>query len=156
LVELVPSIRKTAELVQEVAAASKEQSSGVSQMNKAMSQVDQVTQRNASGAEELSSTAEEMASQAESFQQLMSFFKVEGVGDGLRSRKSSVRGMPAVHAPAAGGTTHAAPVSAGSHAGFLKKTPAAVAAHPSEETPEGAVNGGHETSGSTDKDFKRF
>ncbi|WP_257313192.1 methyl-accepting chemotaxis protein [Geothrix fuzhouensis] len=78
LKQLVPAIRKTAELVQEVAATSREQASGVKQMNKAMSQVDQVTQRNASAAEELSSTAEELASQAEALQQLVAFFKVAG------------------------------------------------------------------------------
>jgi methyl-accepting chemotaxis protein len=76
--ELVPSIKKTAELVQEVAAASREQSSGVTQINKAMAQVDQVTQRNASSAEELSSTAEELASQSEALLQLMSYFRVSG------------------------------------------------------------------------------
>jgi methyl-accepting chemotaxis protein len=76
IVELVPVIRKTADLVQEVAAASAEQSSGVSQVSRAMGTVDQVTQRNASAAEELSSTAEEMASQAESLQQLMAFFSL--------------------------------------------------------------------------------
>ncbi len=74
IVELVPIIQKTADLVQEVTAASAEQSSGVSQVSKAMGTVDQVTQRNASAAEELSSTAEEMSSQAESLQQLMAFF----------------------------------------------------------------------------------
>jgi methyl-accepting chemotaxis protein len=72
--ELVPDIRKTAELVREVAASSREQALGVAQINKAMSQVDEVTQRNASAAEELSSTAEEMAAQAESLQQIVSFF----------------------------------------------------------------------------------
>lgn len=76
LKELVPSIRKTTELVQEVAAASGEQSAGVSQINRAMAQVDQITQRNASAAEELSATAEEMASQAQSLQQLVAFFRV--------------------------------------------------------------------------------
>jgi methyl-accepting chemotaxis protein len=78
LEELVPSIKKTAELVQEVAAASREQSSGVGQINKAMGQVDQVTQRNASSAEELSSTAEELASQSEALLHLMNYFKVSG------------------------------------------------------------------------------
>jgi methyl-accepting chemotaxis protein len=78
LEDLVPSIRKTADLVQEVVAASTEQAAGVGQMNKAMLHVDQVTQRNASASEELASTAEEMASQAESLQQLMSFFRVAG------------------------------------------------------------------------------
>jgi methyl-accepting chemotaxis protein len=75
LIDLVPAIRKTAELVQEVAAASGEQSSGVNQVNKAMGMMDQITQRNASAAEELASTAEEMSSQAESLSQLMSFFR---------------------------------------------------------------------------------
>ncbi|HSM93196.1 MAG TPA: methyl-accepting chemotaxis protein [Anaeromyxobacteraceae bacterium] len=77
---LVPAIRRTATLVQQVAAASQEQSAGVGQVSKAMAMVDQVTQRNASAAEELSSTAEEMASQAESLLHLVSFFQV---GDGL-------------------------------------------------------------------------
>jgi len=76
LVELVPAIKKTAELVQEVAAASREQSAGVSQISKAMSQVDQVTQRNAAAAEQLSSTAEGMANEAEALQQLMAFYRV--------------------------------------------------------------------------------
>ncbi len=78
IVELVPAIRKTADLVQEVAAASQEQSVGVGQVSKAMGVVDQVTQRNASASEELASTAEEMASQSESLQQLMAFFQVQG------------------------------------------------------------------------------
>jgi methyl-accepting chemotaxis protein len=77
ILELVPSIRKTADLVQEVAAASAEQSAGVGQVSKAMATVDQVTQRNASAAEALSSTAVEMAAQAESLQRLIAFFVLE-------------------------------------------------------------------------------
>jgi methyl-accepting chemotaxis protein len=77
LKELVPSIRRTAELVQEVTATSREQRSGVRQVNLAMGQVDQVTQRNASAAEELASTAETLTVQAESMQQAVSFFRLE-------------------------------------------------------------------------------
>jgi methyl-accepting chemotaxis protein len=87
LTELVPAIRKTADLVQEVAAASAEQSAGVAQVSKAMGAVDQVTQRNASASEELSSTAEEMASQAEALQQLISFFSTR---DGAERRPRAV------------------------------------------------------------------
>ncbi len=76
LIELVPEIRKTADLVHEVAAASAEQSEGVAQISRAMSSVDQVAQRNASAAEELSSTAEELAAQAAALQQLVAFFQV--------------------------------------------------------------------------------
>jgi len=93
LVDLVPAIKKTAELVQEVAAASREQSSGVTQMNKAMGQVDQATQRNAAAAEELSSTAEELAQQAANLQQLMAFFQ-SGEADQRAATASSALPRP--------------------------------------------------------------
>ncbi|MGZ8433041.1 MAG: methyl-accepting chemotaxis protein [Candidatus Binatia bacterium] len=75
LKELVASIRKTAELVQEVATASREQASGVAQVNRAMMQVDKVTQRNAAQAEELANTADQTAAHAENVQLLMSVFR---------------------------------------------------------------------------------
>jgi methyl-accepting chemotaxis protein len=89
LAELVPSISKTAEMVQEVAAASHEQASGVAQINKAMGQVDELTQRNASASEELSSTAEELSAQAEALQELIAFFQLPGAVDrpGQRPRQ---------------------------------------------------------------------
>ena len=87
LAELVPSIQKTADLVQEVAATSREQAAGVSQINGAISQVGLVTQRNAAGAEQLSSTAEELASQAEALQDMISFFRVTSLGDHRTGRK---------------------------------------------------------------------
>ena len=74
--DMVPNIRKTSDLVQEITAASEEQSSGVSQINSAVSQLSQTTQQNASSSEELAATAEEMSSQAEQLQQTMSFFKL--------------------------------------------------------------------------------
>ncbi|MBI5005499.1 MAG: MCP four helix bundle domain-containing protein [Nitrosomonadales bacterium] len=77
--QIVPAIGKTSDLVQEIAAASNEQSSGVGQINTAMSQLNQITQQNASSSEELAATAEEMSSQAENLQQLVGFFKVDGV-----------------------------------------------------------------------------
>jgi methyl-accepting chemotaxis protein-2 (aspartate sensor receptor) len=93
LVDLVPAIRKAADLVQEVSATSQEQSAGIAQVSKAMTVVDQVTQRNASAAEELSSTAEEMASQAEALAQLMAFFRVRDHGSAPKKIRSP-------HAPA--------------------------------------------------------
>jgi methyl-accepting chemotaxis protein len=98
IAELVPAIRKTADLVQEVAAASQEQSAGVSQVSKAMAQVDQVTQRNASAAEELSSTAEEMSSQAEALLQIVGFFQVREAMQAQRARALHVPTLPAPHA----------------------------------------------------------
>ncbi|WP_338484349.1 methyl-accepting chemotaxis protein [Pseudomonas trivialis] len=75
--EMVPSINKTSDLVQEISAASEEQAAGVAQINTAMTQLNQVTQQNASSSEELAATAEEMSSQAEQLQQVMSFFVLD-------------------------------------------------------------------------------
>nr|WP_052250940.1 methyl-accepting chemotaxis protein [Xanthomonas sacchari] len=76
--EMVPSIKRTSDLVQEITAASEEQTSGVGQINAAVGQLNQTTQQAASNSEELAATAEEMSAQAEQLQQLMSFFKVQG------------------------------------------------------------------------------
>ena len=76
LSELVPSIRRTAGLVQEVSAASAEQASGVAQINRALTGVDEVTQRNASAAEALATTARDMAAQAARLMQAVGFFRV--------------------------------------------------------------------------------
>jgi methyl-accepting chemotaxis protein len=75
LTRLVPDIRKTAELVREIASASAEQNSGAAQINKAIQQLDQVIQQNSSASEEMASTAEELSSQAEVLQSSVAFFK---------------------------------------------------------------------------------
>jgi methyl-accepting chemotaxis protein len=77
LAKLVPDIQKTAELVQEISAASKEQTSGADQINGAIQQLNQVIQTNAGAAEEMASTSEELATQAQQLQTTISFFKVD-------------------------------------------------------------------------------
>lgn len=84
LAKLVPDIQKTAELVQEITAASNEQNSGADQINKAIQQLDQVIQQNASASEQMASTSEELASQAEQLQSTIAFFKVDGKGSPAR------------------------------------------------------------------------
>ncbi|HEU4386039.1 MAG TPA: methyl-accepting chemotaxis protein [Anaeromyxobacteraceae bacterium] len=117
LAELVPSIRKTSELVQEVAAASREQSAGVAQINKAMVSVDQVTQRNSSAAEELSSTAEEMASQAESLRQLTGYFRLRGQAEpARRSDRPEPPRAPAAPAPGPSAPVVVRPTAGNGHA----------------------------------------
>lgn len=71
---IVPDIRKTAELVQEISSSSREQTSGVEQINQALLQLDQVVQQNASSSEELASMAEELAGRADSLRGIISFF----------------------------------------------------------------------------------
>ncbi|MBJ6727593.1 methyl-accepting chemotaxis protein [Geomesophilobacter sediminis] len=82
---MVPKINKTADLVQEISAACREQDSGADQINRAIQQLDQVIQQNAAVAEEMASTAEELSSQAEQLQDAISFFSV---GDQARSGKA--------------------------------------------------------------------
>jgi methyl-accepting chemotaxis protein-1 (serine sensor receptor) len=75
--QMVPNIKKTSDLVQEITAASEEQSSGLGQINVAVGQLSQTTQQNASSSEELAATSEQMSDQAEQLQQMMSFFKLD-------------------------------------------------------------------------------
>lgn len=76
--QIVPNIKKTSDLVQEISAASNEQATGVAQINTAITQLSETTQQNASSSEELAATAEEMSGQAEELQSTMSFFKLPG------------------------------------------------------------------------------
>lgn len=85
LTEIVPSIKKTSDLVQEISAASQEQSAGVGQINSAVGQLSQTTQENAAASEELAATAEEMSSQAEQLQRTMEFFRLGAVAHGTRA-----------------------------------------------------------------------
>jgi len=73
--KLVPDIQRTAELVQEISAASKEQDTGAEQINKALQQLEQVIQQNASAAEEMASTTEELTGQSEQLVSALSFFQ---------------------------------------------------------------------------------
>lgn len=74
LSKMLPDIQKTAELVQEISASSREQDSGAEQINKAIQQLDQVIQQNAGAAEEMASTTEELSSQAEQLKATIAFF----------------------------------------------------------------------------------
>jgi methyl-accepting chemotaxis protein len=98
--KLVPDIQRTAELVQEITAASREQDTGASQINKALQQLEQVIQQNASASEEMASTTEELTGQADQLVSALSFFHT-GDEDGAPARKSAVAPKPAAHAQAA-------------------------------------------------------
>ena len=84
--KLVPDIQRTAELVQEITAASKEQDTGAEQINKALQQLEQVIQQNASASEEMASTTEELTGQSDQLVSALSFFHT-GDEDGARARK---------------------------------------------------------------------
>jgi methyl-accepting chemotaxis protein len=74
---LVPEIEKSAKLVQEISAASMEQSTGADQINSAIQQLNQVTQQNAAASEELATSSEELSSQAEQLKEVIAFFNLK-------------------------------------------------------------------------------
>jgi len=90
--QIVPDIQKTAQLVQEITAASNEQNTGADQINSAIQQLNQVVQQNASASEEMSSTSEELSSQAQQLQETISFFRINDRRDkGSASVKTAGR-----------------------------------------------------------------
>ena len=97
LEKLVPDIQRTAELVQEITAASKEQDTGAEQINKALQQLEQVIQQNASAAEEMASTTEELTGQSEQLVSALGFFQTGDEGEALR--RSGKPPRPAHAAP---------------------------------------------------------
>jgi methyl-accepting chemotaxis protein len=96
--QLVPHIQKTAELVQEIAAASAEQNAGADQINSALQQLDQVIQQNASVAEEITATAEQLATQGGMLRETAGFFTLSG-----RTRGGTGRGGAPASPPGPGG-----------------------------------------------------
>ncbi len=77
LARLVPDIRKTAELVEEISAACREQDIGAEQINQAIQQLDKVTQQNSSASEEMAATSEELSAVAAQLQDTISYFRAE-------------------------------------------------------------------------------
>jgi methyl-accepting chemotaxis protein len=144
LAKLVPDIRKTAELVQEIASASAEQNTGAAQVNKAIQQLDQVIQQNSAASEEMATTAEELASQAEQLQAAIAFFKVGSSSSSVQStRRARKAAAPVAHVP-------------------VRSAPVAKAKSSANAQRNGKSNGATivldegEAGHSDDKDFQRF
>jgi two-component system chemotaxis sensor kinase CheA len=97
--KLVPDIQRTAELVQEIAAASKEQDTGAEQINKALVELEKVIQQNASASEEMASTTEELSSQSDQLVSALAFFRTGEEGHTATVRTAITK--PARHVEAA-------------------------------------------------------
>jgi methyl-accepting chemotaxis protein len=106
--KLVPDIQRTAELVQEISAASKEQDTGAEQINKALQQLEQVIQQNASASEEMASTTEELTGQSDQLVSALGFFHTGDEG-GRGGRSANSQGREAAQA---------APVKAAKSGGY--------------------------------------
>ncbi|MFC1670535.1 methyl-accepting chemotaxis protein [Spirochaetota bacterium] len=132
---IVPQIQKTAELVQEINAASSEQANGIEQVSTSIEQLDKGIQQNTAATEQMASTSEELSSQAVSLQRVASFFKVNGSGIGSEH----------ITTPGAGAKTH--------FTGFEKKeSQSAAVVH----TAEGDKKGVDIDMAQDDEHFERF
>ncbi|MGA3023500.1 MAG: methyl-accepting chemotaxis protein [Bryobacteraceae bacterium] len=138
LEKLVPDIQKTAELVQEITAASKEQDTGAEQINKALQQLEKVIQQNASAAEEMASTTEELTGQADQLLTSLGFFRTGDTGQ----------------APAA----HSAAAKPASSQGKVREAASHGAPPAASRTARksGVALKMREAGDSTDKDFERY
>jgi ABC-type transporter Mla subunit MlaD len=97
LQEIVAAVKRVTDIVTEIAAASREQSSAIAQVNSAVTQMDRVTQNNAAQTEELSGTAQSLLSHAEQLQELVGRFKLEQGGGvtAVAARSQAVAKTPA-------------------------------------------------------------
>ncbi len=86
--QMVPDIKRTAELVQEIAASSREQDAGSDQINVAIQQLDSVIQQNAAAAEEMAATSEELSSQSDQLQGMIGFFSLGATESELSTPRS--------------------------------------------------------------------
>lgn len=77
MTDTTANVEKTTSLVQEIMAASMEQSTGTDQVNNAIQQLNSLTQQNAAASEELSGHAMELAEQAKNLKKLIAFFKFD-------------------------------------------------------------------------------
>ncbi len=73
---LAPEIERTSKLVQEIAAASIEQVSGIEQINNAMQQLNSVVQSNAQRSDEMATHSEKLSKQADELREIISTFKM--------------------------------------------------------------------------------
>jgi methyl-accepting chemotaxis protein len=75
--EIVASVKRVADIMADISAASAEQSSGIDQVNHAVTQMDEVTQQNAALVEEAAAAAESLEEQAETLAETVSQFRLE-------------------------------------------------------------------------------
>ncbi len=96
---LVPDIQRTAELVQEITAACKEQDTGATQINQALQQLERVIQQNASAAEEMASTTEELSGQGAQLLGALEFFQTGDVSHNHARKPAAPPARPAAAPP---------------------------------------------------------
>jgi methyl-accepting chemotaxis protein len=105
MAEIVTAVKRVTDIMNEITAASQEQSAGIEQVNQAVTQMDEVTQQNAALVEEAAAAAESLREQAQHLARVVSVFKLAGDAQAEVPR-SDVRSQPQAEKPAAAKVTH--------------------------------------------------
>jgi methyl-accepting chemotaxis protein len=104
LTDIVNAIKKVSDIVAEIAAASREQATGLDQVNTAVGSMDEMTQRNGALVEQTSASAQALANQGRQLADLVGFFKLDGSSGGMQMSAAPVPRpgpVPVAPAPAA-------------------------------------------------------
>ena len=147
LEQIVTSVKKVSDIVAEIAAASREQSSGIEQVNKAVMQMDEMTQQNAALVEQATAASQSMADQARDLTVMMDKYQINDSGSGVSVAR--VAAAPKA-VPKAG--TAAVTERRGPNRPFSGKpaAPKAPVSRPQEVAPPKAVANGN------DADWREF
>ncbi|MGO4378407.1 methyl-accepting chemotaxis protein [Pseudoduganella sp. RAF19] len=94
MTEVVSSVQRVSDIINEISAASGEQSAGIEQINEAVVQMDTVTQQNAALVEEAAAAAGALQDQAESLKQAVSVFRLNNQGGAAPHSASVTRLQP--------------------------------------------------------------
>ncbi|KGS73100.1 methyl-accepting chemotaxis protein [Burkholderia pseudomallei] len=90
MTEILQAVRRVTDIMGEIAAASEEQSSGISQVGRAVTQMDEMTQQNAALVEEAAAAASSLQEQAARLRESVSAFQV---GDGAAAGAGAAAGV---------------------------------------------------------------
>jgi methyl-accepting chemotaxis protein len=138
--EIAGQVNRVGEVMGEIAAASEQQSDGVSQINGAVEQMNGVTQGVASNSEQSAASAEELSGQAEHMRELVGSFRLKRVSEQATKTKSTlIRPEPVDIAPVAtrkanhGGRRQAAPAKTTSARNSGRSKPDAAALIPLDD-----------------------
>jgi len=111
--ELLPTILKTSELVQEISAATREQNIGAEQVNQSIHDLDGVIRKNAAAVTQTAEVSQDLSSQSSELRQLIAYYKIEGTSSAKDAPSTPVRRAAAPQpAPAQPPQQHAAPEQA--------------------------------------------
>ncbi|MEJ1961945.1 MAG: methyl-accepting chemotaxis protein [Gammaproteobacteria bacterium] len=100
LEQIVASVKKVSDIVAEIAAASREQSSGIEQVNRAVMQMDEMTQQNAALVEEATAASQSMADQARDLNQMMNRYRLDSTHQ-VAAQAAAPTARPAARPPVA-------------------------------------------------------